>query len=168
MPHPTELAVEELLVQCSFERTRRQGPGGQHRNKTETAVVVTHEPTGVRGEASERRSQAQNRAVAIHRLRVRLAVEVRDPERVVPSALWAARTSGGRLAVSDSHADFPTLLAEALDVLVRNRFAVAESAAELGVSSSQLVKLVAKEGTALALVNRERGLLGLNPIKAGR
>ena len=120
MPHPTELPVEELLAQCSFERTRRQGPGGQHRNKTETAVVVTHVPTGVRGEASERRSQAQNRAVAIHRLRVRLAVEVRDADRAVPSALWAARSGGGRLAVSDSHADFPSLLAEALDVLARN------------------------------------------------
>ena len=57
---------------------RRSGPGGQHRNKVSTAVVITHRPTGVRAEANERRSQAENHREAVRRLRVRLAVEVRS------------------------------------------------------------------------------------------
>jgi protein subunit release factor B len=39
--HPATLNDERLLVECSRQTTRRSGPGGQHRNKTETAVVLT-------------------------------------------------------------------------------------------------------------------------------
>ena len=48
------------------------GPGGQHRNKTASAVRLVHPPTGVTVTASERRSQAQNRGAALERLRARL------------------------------------------------------------------------------------------------
>ena len=68
--HPAAISPEVLLRQCVESRTRRSGPGGQHRNKVETAVVLRHEPTGVTAEASERRSQAENRIVALARLRL--------------------------------------------------------------------------------------------------
>jgi protein subunit release factor B len=77
--HPAAIAVDELLAQCNVVRTRRSGPGGQHRNKVETAVVITHRPTGCQGQASERRSQDLNRQAAIQRLRVKLATQVRMP-----------------------------------------------------------------------------------------
>ncbi|MCY2992774.1 MAG: peptide chain release factor-like protein [Planctomycetota bacterium] len=54
MIHPAALAIDQLLRECQIVRTRRSGPGGQHRNKVETAVVITHLPSGVKGEASER------------------------------------------------------------------------------------------------------------------
>mgnify|MGYP001288551881 CR=1 FL=1 len=69
--HPAALQSEILLTQCEESRTKRSGPGGQHRNKTETAVVLTHQPSGIVAEASERRSQAANRRVALWRLRLR-------------------------------------------------------------------------------------------------
>ncbi|MEE9162536.1 MAG: peptide chain release factor-like protein [Candidatus Neomarinimicrobiota bacterium] len=59
---------------------RASGPGGQHRNKTESAVRVTHLPTGVTARASESRSQYRNRVVAMQRLRERL--EARFAEKV--------------------------------------------------------------------------------------
>ena len=102
--HPAAGSPEHLLAQCDVRRLRRSGPGGQHRNKVETAVSLRHLPTGVRAEASERRSQAQNQAVALFRLRVNLALEVRRPcgPDCVPSALWqsrwAARAEGECLA----------------------------------------------------------------------
>ena len=58
-----------MIAECNVRRLRRSGPGGQHRNKVETAVSLHHLPTGVSAEASERRSQAQNHAMALFRLR---------------------------------------------------------------------------------------------------
>jgi protein subunit release factor B len=63
--HPASLSVEDLLKNCQAVRTKRSGPGGQRRNKVETAVVIEHLPSGVRAEASERRSQQANREQSI-------------------------------------------------------------------------------------------------------
>ncbi|MEO0965778.1 MAG: peptide chain release factor-like protein, partial [Planctomycetota bacterium] len=76
--HPAAMTEEELIRGCEVFRGRRGGPGGQHRNKVETAVRLVHRATGLEGQASERRSQAENRRVALRRLRWRLAVEVRE------------------------------------------------------------------------------------------
>ena len=51
---------------------RASGPGGQHRNKTSSAVRIKHLPTGVIAIAAESRSQHRNRLVALERLRSRL------------------------------------------------------------------------------------------------
>lgn len=52
-----------------IEFIRGSGPGGQHRNVTETGVRIRHLPTGIVVQASENRSQARNREVALERLR---------------------------------------------------------------------------------------------------
>ena len=88
-PHPACLPSQVLAESCRFERTRRGGPGGQHRNKVESAIVAHHLPSGIKGQASERRSQNSNRQVAIERLRLNLAIQLRteiDPGRM-PSRL---------------------------------------------------------------------------------
>ncbi|NBW87318.1 MAG: peptide chain release factor-like protein [Planctomycetia bacterium] len=77
--HPAALPTAELLAQTRESHTRRSGPGGQHRNKVETAATLVHLPTGISAEASERRSLAENRRVALHRLRLRLALQHRAP-----------------------------------------------------------------------------------------
>ena len=160
MAHPAQISIEELLANCQTQRTRRSGPGGQHRNKVETAVVIEHRPTGMRAEANERRSQEQNRQVAIHRLRTKLAVEIRTVPADSPTSLWKSRIEGQRLKVSGSNADFPALLAEALDQIAAADFDVAVMADKLQVSTSQLVKLLKIEPTALAWVNSMRASRG--------
>jgi protein subunit release factor B len=67
------LPAPALLAECEVSVFVGGGPGGQHRNKTESAVRLAHGPTGITVTATERRSQAQNRAVALQRLRERLA-----------------------------------------------------------------------------------------------
>jgi hypothetical protein len=156
--HPAALGSEKLLEACRVERLRRSGPGGQHRNKVETAVRLLHLPTDVTAEAGERRSQAENRRVALGRLRVNLALDVRRPcpaDRE-PSPLWRSRCRGGRIGVNVSHDDFPTLLAEALDRIAAREGSVKQASEELGSTTSQLVKLLKKERRALVLVNRWR------------
>ncbi len=165
MLHPAQLSVEQLLTDCRLVRTRRSGPGGQHRNKVETAVVVEHLPTGIKGEASERRSQLQNRQTAIQRLRVQLALVVRHAPSGEPSATWLQRVNGGRISVSTEHTDYPALLAEALDVVDAHGFDLSAAADHLGITASQLVKLLKTEHAALDQVNRERNSLGLPPLR---
>jgi hypothetical protein len=168
--HPASLPVEELLAECEIRRLRRGGPGGQHRNKVETAVVITHRPTGIMAEANERRSQAENQAQAVARLRLKLAVAVRSDiseaamvDRA-PTPLWRERTASGRIAISTSHADFPAMIAEALDAVASTDFDVQEAARRLSVSASQLARLLQREPTAWASLSDARRARGLRPL----
>ncbi len=165
--HPAALSAKQLLAQCTVERLRRSGPGGQHRNKVETAVRLVHRPTRVRAEASQRRSQAENRGAAIASLRINLALEVRRPwsAEVGPSSRWRSRCGGGRLNVSAAHEDFPALLAEALDSVTALEQDVARAAAVLGCTASQLIRLLKKEPRALAQVNQSRRQRGLHALQ---
>jgi hypothetical protein len=167
--HPAALSEERLLEECRMWRQRRSGPGGQHRNKVETAIVIEHVPTGIRATASERRSQEQNRRVALVRLRVQLAVHARTPleslENYGPSSLWSSRRIDRRMPVSRDHDDFPALLAEALDVLQAAQFKLPLAAAALGITTSQLSRFLVRETAALALVNEQRLSRGLRACR---
>ena len=165
--HPASLPDETLLRDCSERRVKRSGPGGQHRNKVETAVVLKHEPTGIEAEANERRSQAENRRVAVFRLRMKLALEIRHEcsADVSPSDLWSQRCRSGRISINPEHSDFPTILAEALDVLATRDFDVSATATALRCTGSQLVKLLKDEPRAFAMLNRERIARGMSRLK---
>jgi len=63
---------DALLAQCEVQAHRASGPGGQHRNKAETAVRLVHVPTGVTVEGKDERSRTQNLRIALERLRERL------------------------------------------------------------------------------------------------
>ena len=74
------LPDEVLLAECEQTFFVGGGPGGQHRNKTASAVRLVHGRTGVTVTATERRSQAQNRSAALERLRAALAPLSRKPK----------------------------------------------------------------------------------------
>jgi len=61
-----------LLAQCDVQAHRASGPGGQHRNKAETAVRLVHLPSGVSVEGKDERSRTQNLRIALARLRHKL------------------------------------------------------------------------------------------------
>ena len=167
--HPADLAPAKLLAECVVRRQRRSGPGGQHRNKVETAVVLVHQPTGIRSEATEQRSQAANQQVAIHRLRVKLAIQLRSNMETgrarSVSPLWNSRLRAQKLSIAPTHEDFPSLLAEALDFLGTVDFDVKECAEQLGTTSSQLVRLFKLEPEALIYVNERRATRTLKPLR---
>src|SRR5882672_2070535 len=68
---------DRLLAECDVETYRGSGPGGQHRNRRDSAVRLTHRPTGIVVTATERRSQHQNKEVALERLAAKLAARNR-------------------------------------------------------------------------------------------
>ena len=93
------------------------------------------------------------------------ATPVEETAAPLPSPLWRSRCRAGRLSINPSHDDFPALLAEALDVLELSRFQLPEAAERLGISSSQLVRLLRHEPPALARVNATRSELGLRSLR---
>jgi len=66
MPLPPHLA--RLALDCDVTAYRSSGPGGQKKNKTESSVRVRHRPSGITRIATESRSQARNRALALERV----------------------------------------------------------------------------------------------------
>lgn len=166
--HPAALPDDALLAACTVSHTRTGGPGGQHRNKTSSGVVVTHRPTGIQAHASERRSAEENKAVALRRLRLELAVHhrVAVPAGEIRSALWRERTRTGRIVLSARHRDYPALLAEALDVLDASGYDPRHAATRLGVSPSQLIRMIGDHPHALGMVNEQRRERGEHELKA--
>src|ERR1043166_9900224 len=63
---------EELLRECDVETFRSSGPGGQHVNKTESAVRLRHRPSGVVVTSQQERSQHRNKAICLLKLRKKI------------------------------------------------------------------------------------------------
>src|SRR5213593_3716169 len=97
----TELTDAQLLAECEVDTYRASGPGGQKRNKTSSAVRIRHLPSGLIVIAEESRSQHENRARALRRLRQALYLKIRDdlaPEESATRAEYrCARDADGRL-----------------------------------------------------------------------
>ena len=91
MPHyPTDR--ESLERDCDMEFFIAGGPGGQHRNKVETGVRLTHRPSGIVVTATERRSQSDNREAAYERLAAKLeAMQRKRKKRVATQPSKAAK-----------------------------------------------------------------------------
>lgn len=76
---------EELLRQCEVETFRSSGPGGQHVNKTESAVRLRHLPSGVVVTSQQERSQHRNKAICLLKLRQRIERLNYRPAKRVPT-----------------------------------------------------------------------------------
>lgn len=66
---------------------KSSGPGGQHKNKKFTAVKVIHAPTGISAVATEQRSQAQNKEMALERLRIKIERSFKKQKKRIPVKL---------------------------------------------------------------------------------
>jgi len=76
---------EELLRECEVETFRSGGPGGQHVNKTESAVRLRHQPSGVVVSSQQERSQHRNKAICLEKLRKRIERLNHRPAKRIPT-----------------------------------------------------------------------------------
>lgn len=155
-----------LLAECDVHFHRTGGPGGQHRNKVSSAVRLHHKPSGAVATASERRSQHENRANAVLRLREAIALYTRAP---LPEAIvWPQRVTiaGGRLRVGERNPGYLHVLALALDALLEFRGVPQDAGKALGVTATSLVRFLADHPKAWGEAQRMRATFNLPPLHA--
>jgi hypothetical protein len=170
----TILTDEQLLAQCEVDTYRASGPGGQKRNKTSSAVRLRHLPSGLIVIAEESRSQHENKAKALKRLRHALYLKLREepPKGGWTTAVLAshpdlvkARNGNGRLDLGRKDPRFWPVAGVVLDVLQACQARVSEAAQLLGISTGNLIDFLATEDTLWAEANHLRTHFGHKPLR---
>ncbi len=135
----TALDDGALVSQCAVDLYRASGPGGQKRNKTSSAVRLRHLPSGIIVIAEESRSQHDNRAKALKRLRRSLWISHRQP----PPPDAANAFSGGWPTTKSP--GFLPAAALVLDMLDAMEGRVADAARELETGSAALAEFLRQD-----------------------
>ncbi len=144
-PSWTSLNDRQLLDQCAVDTYRASGPGGQKRNKTSSAVRLRHLPSGLLVIAEESRSQHENKARALRRLRPRLFLQLRSHFPPLVGDDLPARIRDRRLKIRPKDEDFWPVVGLVLDALEAHQGRVSEAAETLGVTTSCLVDFLSQD-----------------------
>ncbi len=97
LPEAEDVEVEVNPADIKFESCKSSGAGGQHINKTESAVRLTHKPTGIVIECDQERSQLQNKEKALKLLYTKLYdMKLRAQEAEIASTRKSQVGSGDR------------------------------------------------------------------------
>ncbi len=171
------LPPEQLLDECKRTPYQASGPGGQKRNRVYSAIRLEHAPSGLRAESGANREAARNRADALRKLRLSLAIAgsrlipiARPQSSAAPPATETpaappAHYPAFRAKVSVEHKDFPAMVLQAL-VEFRIHGGEPRPAAErLGVSTSAFVKFLKLDKALLAEANAIRKDLGRDSLR---
>ena len=163
-----------LLAQCDVHIYKASGPGGQHRNKVSSAVRLRHQPSGIAAHGDDSRSQHENKRLAIRRLRMNIAVQLRRPvgpagelPPIVMECLFTPRkgdTSRPRLQIGRKDQRFWHVAACLLDVLEAHEGRLAEAAAHVGICTSNLVSTLKADRHLLAAAQAIRRNHDLKPL----
>jgi hypothetical protein len=162
---------DALIAQCEVDRYRASGPGGQHRNKTESAVRLRHKLSGVTAIGEDSRSQSENKLHAVRRLRAAIALQVREPVRLdgwAPSPRLAAFVAAGTAplgAKTRLTGEYWAAVGELLDVLVAGGLEIGTTAQRLGVTTGALSKLLLHDDQVARAVNDLRRAKQLRPLR---
>ena len=97
LPEAEEVEVEVNMADVKIESCKSSGAGGQHINKTESAVRLTHKPTGIVIECDQERSQLQNKEKALRLLYTKLYdIKQREQSEMIASTRKSQVGSGDR------------------------------------------------------------------------
>jgi hypothetical protein len=159
----------ELLKSCSIHPYQASGPGGQKRNRRLSAVRIIHNPTGLSSIAEESRSQGENKARALRRLRKVIALSLRKAEMLPGAEARAAVKEmvrpGQPLRINPRNPDYPLFCAIILDALFLNEGGVRDACAVVGTSSGQLTRCIGRDKDLLQAANKIRESFGLGALR---
>lgn len=171
VPAADWLALDDrqLLAQCEVHTYRASGPGGQKRNKTDSAVRLHHGPTKLIVTAVESRSQHENKARALKRLRQAIALQVRQPidRAVFRRPAWFEDMLGPerRLDPSPKSGAYWHIVRIVLDILEACAGSVADAGEMLGVTTGHLVHFIQSDVKIWEQANRIRERHGCKPLR---
>jgi hypothetical protein len=170
----TALTDDQLLAQCEVDTYRASGPGGQKRNKTSSAVRLRHPPSGLLVIAEESRSQHENKAKALRRLRRAFFLELRDSisadqlkaDRIAQHPDFAnARDADGRLHLGAKDPRFWPAAGVVLDILAATEARVADVAEFLNLSTGNLVDFLQTDPKLWQAANQLRARFGQKALR---
>lgn len=171
----TRLTDAQLLAQCETDTYRASGPGGQKRNKTSSAVRLRHPPTGLIVIAEESRSQHENRARALKRMRQALYLKLRDEIAAAalnPESLRQledfrdAMNAAERLKIGRKDPRFWPAVGVVLDVIHAVEARMHDAAQAMGITTGNLVSFLQTEPKVFEHANILRTKFGHKPLRA--
>ncbi len=161
------LSEDALLAQCRWDTFRSGGPGGQKRQKTSNGVRLVHLPTGIAATATESRSLAENKLHAVRRLRLKIAIELREPIDLLsfePPTWFETIRRNNRIEASHRHPLYTAAAGLVLDLLEALHGNPSHVATNLGVSTTAVIRLLEKEPALWTAANAIRARYALPPL----
>lgn len=147
---------EHFILDCIQDFYKSTGNGGQKKNKTSSSVRLIHKPTGLSATSGDRRSQKENKTLALRRLRLNLAFSLREPFTFSTEL---------QLNMNEKNPQFPMLVALLIDALQQTEWKVSETAQLIQSTTGQLIKCLKKHPTLWQFVNQQRQKVALTPLK---
>ena len=165
-----------ILAQCTVQTYKASGPGGQHRNKTLSAVRLKHVPTGITAQSEGSRVQHENKRLAVNRLRMNIACRLREPVDVHQAELPEfvsecifrprGRSAEGacRLEVGRKDRRFWQVGAFLLDLLETFEGRMAPAAVQLGITTGNLARVLKSDRHLFGAAQVLRKRFGRKPL----
>lgn len=154
------MSLDELLRACTLKGYQGSGPGGQHRNKTNTGVLLTLREFNLEIKSCEGRSAHENKVHALHRMQMALALQVRcepsTPEIPFP---------GSNGHIQTSNALFPLFVAHVFDIMASKGGDTKMAAAAFKLTPSALVKILRQDKACATKLQGNRQQNGQKPLK---
>ena len=150
-----QLENDALIKLCDIDFFKATGPGGQKKNKTESAVRLTLKNSAISTTASEDRQQSINRSRALQKMRLAIALEMRQEPQP-----WT-----GQWDMNTKNSSYSLFAACLTDHLHSHNWQVSEAAKSLNLSTGKLIKIIAKNETFWQFLNSARQKNGYKPLK---
>jgi hypothetical protein len=158
-----------FLKTCRFDAYMASGHGGQKRNRTYSAVRLTHLPTSLTVIAEESRSQAENKLKALKRLHLAIALRVRKQPSAgsftIPGEIRGYFKPDAPLQINPKNPLYPLACATTLDALYLAAAKIGAAAELLSISTGRLNKFLSKDRDLLSAGNELRAHFNLKPLK---
>ncbi|NLB63767.1 MAG: hypothetical protein GX801_06630 [Fibrobacter sp.] len=150
---------EELLKHCTVQAHRGGGPGGQKRNKTFSGVRIKYSPFNLEILCNENRSPHINKSLALKRLRLSIAIKVREP---IDEEVMEFPGQKGR--ISSQNLLYAPWIAQVLDYFEHYQGQLKPVAEKWNLSNSALVRIFFSEKQLISEVQKIRQKNKLNRL----
>ncbi|WP_407443873.1 peptide chain release factor-like protein [Fibrobacter sp.] len=154
------MTLDELLAACTQKGFQGSGPGGQHRNKTNTGVQLLLREYNLEIKSCEARSAKENRVHALHRMQMALALQVRETP---PPVEIPFPGSNGHIQTGNSL--FPLFVAHVFDIMATKAGDTKAAAQAFGLSPSALVKILRQDKACAEKLQSQRQAGGKSRLK---